>query len=254
MGNDGAVTAPSRSRGATRATRPIRAARAGALLLAGAPLLAGCGSSVPDSPPTGVDLLVVPTPSPDPADFVERIDNPWLAWRPGLVTSYDQTGSAGTSGVGGAGEVVRTTVGSRTTTVAGLVATSLTTSGPEDATTDFFAQDRAGNVWWLGREGVWTAGEDGAEAGLWMPADPRTGDGFRQALQDGVVDDVATVEAAPEPDAPRPTAPDARTTRLDVRSELAPGVLVERTYVAGLGLTEELRTGSDGYRRELTDD
>ena len=47
---------------------------------------------------------------------------------------------------------------------------------------DYYAQDTQGNVWWFGREGVWTVGEDGAEAGLVITAVPRLGDGYQTAL------------------------------------------------------------------------
>ena len=63
---------------------------------------------------------------------------------------------------------------------------------------DFFAQDRDGNVWWLGRAGEWEAGVDGARAGLVVPADPRVGDGYRMALLEGVVEDRAEVTAVDE--------------------------------------------------------
>ena len=42
----------------------------------------GCGTASEPSPPSGVDELTIPTPSVDPGDFVERIDNPWLPARP----------------------------------------------------------------------------------------------------------------------------------------------------------------------------
>ena len=42
---------------------------------------AGAAPRRPDSPPSGVDELKIPTPSPDPDDFVRGIDNPWLAAR-----------------------------------------------------------------------------------------------------------------------------------------------------------------------------
>ena len=46
--------------------------------------LAGCGVGEPRSiDPPGVDELEIPTPSPDPADFVRAIDNPWLPLRAG---------------------------------------------------------------------------------------------------------------------------------------------------------------------------
>ena len=53
----------------------------------------GCGAASPDSPPSGIDELVIPTPSPDPADFVRGVDNPWLALEPGATWSYTVTGA-----------------------------------------------------------------------------------------------------------------------------------------------------------------
>ena len=51
-------------------------------------LVAGCGSAPQKSPPTGVDGLEIPTPSADPGDFVEGIDNPYLPLRPGSRWVY----------------------------------------------------------------------------------------------------------------------------------------------------------------------
>ena len=69
-----------------------------------------------------------------------------------------------------------------------------------DQVVDYYAQDRHGNVWWFGREGVWRAGEDGAEAGLAMPATPRVGDGWRAAYDAGVVDVRTTVATRDQAD------------------------------------------------------
>ena len=54
---------------------------------------------------------------------------------------------------------------------------------PEERTTDWYTQDRQGNVWYFGedtaeldrngritsREGTWLAGKDGGEPGIYMP-------------------------------------------------------------------------------------
>ncbi|MGA8257268.1 MAG: hypothetical protein WB767_11915 [Nocardioides sp.] len=109
---------------------------------------AGCSSFSDPSPPTGVDLLTIPTPSPKADDFVDVVDNPWFALDP--VPGPEVLGIA-------------------------------TTARTEGDVTDYFAQDTRGNVWWFGRADVWLAGADGAEAGLMMAANPRVGDGYRTA-------------------------------------------------------------------------
>ncbi|MBC9733683.1 hypothetical protein [Nocardioides marmotae] len=128
-----------------------------AALLAPAALLSGCGTASPTSPPTGIDELVVPTPSPDPDDFVTGLSNPWFP-------VADEDGTEEVDGV-------------EVTVVDG----------------DYFAQDRRGNVWWFGTAGEWQAGVDGAEAGLAMPAEPRYGDSWRAAYVPGEVEDVVAV-------------------------------------------------------------
>ena len=37
----------------------------------------------------------IPTPTPDPADFVDAIDNPWLPLAPGTTWRYEVTEDAG---------------------------------------------------------------------------------------------------------------------------------------------------------------
>src|SRR3954451_22364579 len=58
--------------------------------------LTGCGTASAPSPPTGVDGLVIPTPSPDPDDFVAEVDNPWLPLPPGRTWTYDVADADGT--------------------------------------------------------------------------------------------------------------------------------------------------------------
>lgn len=144
-------------------------------------LTAGCGDAAKDSPPTGVDELQIPTASPDPADFVTDVDNPWLAMTPGETWRYEVTGAgritAGRYSVADGPEhdgitttdLVRTTLDRRGRTI--------------DRVADHLAEDRAGNVWWLGRGSEWFD-----EAGLFLPAAPRLGDGYLMAeLPDGAV-------------------------------------------------------------------
>lgn len=183
-------------------------------MLAGLLLLAGCGA--PRAyPPTGVDGLRIPTPSPRPSDFVAAVDNPWFPLPVGRTWVYD---------VEPAGTRTVTVTGRRR--VDGVEATRVS----DGASTDDYAQDLAGNVWWLGHQVVgggesWTAGQHGAQAGLVMPAHPRLGDGFRLAYRRGHVEDVGEIVGV---------TPSEVT--IDVSSPLEPGAVTRLTYRRG-GLT-----------------
>lgn len=154
-------------------------------------LSAGCGAAPPKIGPTGIDELTIPTPSPDPRDFVDTVDNSYLPLTPGTQWVYRVPGSS-------AGVVTR--VLDRRREIAGVSTTAVVTraTGAGDLDdgltavlgTAWYAQDRSGNVWLFGQRSAapsprsesppveWRAGEDGAEAGLAMAAHPRLGDGY----------------------------------------------------------------------------
>lgn len=131
-----------------------------------------CGSASAPYDPTGVDELTIPTPAPDPDDFVDEVTNRWLPLVPGTTWEYDDgTTLAATAGTERDG-----------ITVTDLARTDPTSS--DSRTTgwvDHVAEDRDGNVWWFGRDDVWWI-----EPGLLMPADPRLGDGFVMADAPGL--------------------------------------------------------------------
>ena len=183
------------TRGARAVRRPRTAAALAAGLVLGLTGCAGVGQPAPyDSP--GINGLVIPTPTPAPADFVEGVDNPWLALAPGRRWTYDVTEDAGTRGR------IDVEVQDGTVPVAGLEATAVQTTtdlggGTASVATRLYAQDEAGNVWLVGSEtddASWRAGEDGAEAGLAMPADPRLGDGWLSYDVPGLPRASATIE------------------------------------------------------------
>jgi hypothetical protein len=73
-------------------------------------------------------------------------------------------------------------------------------------TWDWFAQDAAGNVWYLGEdtqeyedgevvstEGSWETGQDGALPGVLMLAEPQVGDQYRQEYFEGEAEDYGEV-------------------------------------------------------------
>lgn len=148
-----------------------------------------CGSASAPYDATGVDELTIPSPAPDPDDFVDDVSNPWLPLAPGTTWEYDDASTL--AAVAGAEHD-------------GITVTDLAWSDPtsSDARTnewvDHVAQDHDGNVWWFGRDDVWWV-----EPGLLMPAEPRIGDGFVMADAPGLevraevvgVDETITVAA-----------------------------------------------------------
>jgi hypothetical protein len=198
--------------------------------------LTACGTASAPSPPAGVDELVIPTPSPDPTDFVAGVDNPWLPLEPGSRWRYDVVDARGTHPM--------TVTVADGPTVDGVATTARVSTEADSVVTDWFAQDTAGNVWWFGREGRWEAGTDGAEAGLAMPATPRVGDGYREAYAPGVVEDVARVVALDE-GVVVPAGSYDHLLVVEVRSRLEAGVSRQQSYAEGVGLvTENVVSGS----------
>lgn len=121
-------------------------------------------------------------------------------------------------------------------------------------TFDWYAQDTAGNVWYLGedstafeyddednligtsKEGSWRAGENGAQAGFIMPADPTVGFNYYQefAPADGAVDQ-ATVLATDET-LTTPLGDFTNVLRTRETSELEPDLFEHKLYAPGIGL------------------
>ncbi|HEV8683263.1 MAG TPA: hypothetical protein VGS09_10920 [Actinomycetota bacterium] len=148
-------------------------------------------------------------PQIDPADFVEVIDNPYFPLTPGTTHVY-----RGVSG--GEREVVRVTVTDNTKDILGISATVVRDQVFVDGklaedTLDWYAQDRQGNVWYMGEdtkeyedgkvvstEGSWEAGVDGAQAGVIMPAQPEIGLTYRQEYYEGEAEDLAKAVALDE--------------------------------------------------------
>ena len=233
--------------------RRPRRARVTAALASGAVLcaaLVGCGSTPDRADPTGVDELVIPTPSPDPADFARSIDNPWLPLTPGNRWAYRVTSEEGPA-------TITVTVLDRPRVVAGVTTTVVRdVARAEDATVleetlGWFAQDRAGNVWQFGEDTTsydgrrpskdvsWEAGVGGAMAGIAMLAEPRLGDGYLQAYDRGEAEDQATVIGfGVTQTVPAGTFRDLLET--EESTPLEPGLVERRLYARGVGLVHQV--------------
>jgi hypothetical protein len=201
----------------------------------------------------------------DPADFTLQIDNPYWPMRPGNRWVYRETDTTGTK------QKVVVTVTRRTKTVAAGVTARVvrdvaTENGkPVEITDDWYAQDKAGNVWYLGeavrnykngkladREGSFEAGVRGAQAGVVMAADPRPGLAYRQEYFKGKAEDTAAIVALGADRVQVPAgffAKDVLITRELAPTE--PKTEELKFYVRGIGEVLSVHTDGDGERSEL---
>jgi hypothetical protein len=127
----------------------------------------------------------------------------------------------------------------------------------EEDTFDYFAQDKAGNVWYFGEdtaqyangvvvgvEGAWTTGVDGAKPGVVMPAIPRVGVTYHQEFLLGTAENAAEVKSLSDP-VTVPYGSFGKSLRTSEFSPLEPGAFEAKYYVKGVGqvLTSDLTNG-----------
>jgi hypothetical protein len=186
--------------------------------------LAGCSSNGSTSAPTGptrsintgspsatssppdwtVPLMKTPySPKVDPAQFTHTITNKYFPLVPGTVMVYEGKRD---------GEPLRIelTVTNETKDIFGvrtIVVRDIVSGALDERTSDWYAQDAAGNVWYFGEDtkeytngvvsstaGTWEAGVDGALPGVIMQADPVQGRAYRQEYRPTVAEDVARIK------------------------------------------------------------
>jgi hypothetical protein len=141
----------------------------------------------------------------DPGNFVSKVDNLYFPLEPG--TTYVYRGE--TEGVPTRDVMAVTT---DTKVILGVTTIVVRDQAYEDGvlvedTFDWYAQDKAGNVWYFGEdtkeldengnvistEGSWEAGVNGAEPGIIMEANPKKGDKYQQEFAADVAEDMAQV-------------------------------------------------------------
>ena len=206
-------------------------------------------------------LAVLAAAAPNPHSFVRRVTNPWFPLTPGTTYVYRGVKDGERSR-----DVVKVT--SATKTILGVRATAvrdlLYLGGHlEERTTDWYAQDKRGNVWYFGeataeldahghvktREGSWLAGMHSARAGIYMPGRPRVGATGRQEYLRGHAEDhfrVLSLRA-------RVSAPFVTSRRALLTKEwtpLEPGVIDHKLYVRGIGdvLEQTVKGGDERLR------
>jgi hypothetical protein len=252
------------SRGRRRSVARVRAAAALALTAALAALSGGCGAeksatrtTPPGVLPQGADAVRL-----DPGNFTTNIDNPYMPLAPGSVWVYAETEPDGPP------ERDVITVSNRTKVVAGVTARVVhdrATRGSQviEDTFDWFAQDRVGNVWYLGEatqgykngkpsstSGSWEAGVHGAQPGVAMPASPAPGLEYRQEYRKGKAEDRARVLSVDD-QVQSPVGHYDNAVLTKEFSPLEPNDLEYKLYAKGVGLVMAIGASGDLARETL---
>ena len=195
----------------------------------------------------------------DSADFTTEIDNPYWPMTPGNrwvsrsseerivveVTDRRKTVTGGIEAV-----VVRDTV---TDNNGDLV----------EVTDDWYAQDRDGNIWYLGEDvkdytggrvvstgGSWEHGVDGAVAGIAIPADPQPGVRYRQEYYEGEAEDRAEVLSV-DARVIVPAGEFEGCLQTSDTTPLEPGVEERKYYARGVGPVLNEKVSPERFREEL---
>ena len=254
---------------ATTTATPRRASwsRISALLAValGGTALPACGEEETNGPassssglPQGSEAVEL-----DPADFTTEIDNRYWPMVPGSRWIYRETEP------GSPPQKVVVTVTRRTKTIANgiearVVRDVVTERGvPVEVTDDWYAQDRAGNVWYLGEDtteyehgkpvstaGSFEAGVDGALPGVIMPAEPEAGQAYRQEYYPGEAEDEGeVVRVGEQAEVPTGHFTDVLMTR--DTNPLEPKVLEFKFYAPDVGPVLAVNVSGSSGREEL---
>ena len=184
----------------------------------------------------------------NPADFVHAITNPYFPLPVGRTLIYRGIRD-------GVTQIDTVHVTSQTRVLEGITATAVSDVATHkgkllEKTTDWYAQDKRGNVWYLGERtaafsgghvdhsGSWLAGVHDGEPGIVMLANPQIPDAYRQEFLAGQAEDTAWIVNR------------GGSIRLPFRvvhnvvtslefTALEPKVVDQKVYAPGLGIVKE---------------
>ena len=237
------------------------------LLTCAALVLTACSGQPGSAPQESGAADEAYNPRIDPADFVAVVDNAYMPLSPGTTFVYDGTTENGN-------EHNEVYVSSETKTILGVecvvVKDTVVVDGVlEEATLDWYAQDKSGNVWYFGEDskeyqeggvvssaGSWEAGVNGALPGIVMQADPAVGDTYRQEYYKGEAEDWASVLSLTE----SATVGTGAYSKVLVTKEWSgldnPPVYEHKYYAEGVGfiLTKYIEGGFEMQLTEIRHD
>ena len=246
------------------------------MMLSGISIFAGCQKSDLDYPANSndpiTDLLMGKLAIGDfiTADkFVDEITNPYFELNIGdtlyyELTAFEDGDSIFEESYIAVTDEIKVIVGINCTVVHDVV---FEDGEIVEDTYDWYAQDKFGNVWYLGEntikyfddgtsstEGSFEHGVDGAEGGLQMLADPgaHIGHIYQQENYAGFAEDAAKVISV---DATITIGLGTYTGCIQIAetSPLAPGILGYKYYSPGLGQVFSITTIGDPEQQELVD-
>src|SRR3954464_12172037 len=225
--------------------RAVVLAAVGALSLSACAGSSAGGAGAPATPsalPQGSEQVKL-----DPADFTVKVTNEYWPMKPGDRYAYEEKDWDGTVTNDVVTVLDQTEKVNRVETL-GVPDLATQNGVTIEDTTDWYAQDSQGNLWYFGEqttefkdgqpsstEGSWKYGEGGAQAGIALPATPAPGVHYRQEYRKGEAQDQAMVLSTNEqvqtptglyhdallPRAPSPLKP-ARASSSGTRPESGP--------------------------------
>jgi hypothetical protein len=206
-------------------------------------------------------------PIPKPSQFGKNssvVTNPWFPLPRGSVYVYDGQKDGKTArDVMTVTPKVKTITGIR----AAVINDRLFLNGRlAERTTDWYAQDKRGTVWYLGEktaelnahgkvtstEGSFLNGRKGAKGGIFMPSRPAVGQSFQQEAFKGQAEDrFRILSMATSVTTPAVSSQAAMLTEETTRLE--PGVVDHKYYVQGIGtVMEQQVAGAPAAQAEST--